>query len=251
MKYSCHVCNNFIWFWYDLIRTNPDWRCFQQNYRGVVFCAEIKVLGMDWKITVIFYGPKETPEVPELGQEVSEEATSLGARLPTCGPLGHPLDVRLTPKIHRNTKNPRKNPTSEVLLPQASVATKNQSGAPSGTLPEAKIITGGHLHHPGGRHDEEGVVHPWGWGYVPVAMCLISLSLSLVLDMERSWCTVSFATIVGSYGVSPPLSSCDELSFTFQVSLLSDRILLWIWEHLMYVLRWDICGDNGMFYWFT
>ena len=25
----------------------------------------------------------------------------------------------------------------------------------------------------------------------------------------------------------------------------------WIWEHLMYVLRWDICSDNGMFYWFT
>ena len=39
--------------------------------------------------------------------------------------------------------------------------------------------------------------------------------------------------------------------FTFEVSLLSNWILLWIWEHLMYVLRWDIRGDNGMFYWFT
>ena len=27
----------FTWFWYDLVRTSPDWRCFQQNYRGVVF----------------------------------------------------------------------------------------------------------------------------------------------------------------------------------------------------------------------
>ena len=32
-------------------------------------------------------------------------------------------------------------------------------------------ITRGHLHHPGGLHDEEGVVHPRGWGYVLVAMC--------------------------------------------------------------------------------
>ena len=31
---------------------------------------------MGWKFTVIFYGPKETPEAPELGQEVTEEATS-------------------------------------------------------------------------------------------------------------------------------------------------------------------------------
>jgi hypothetical protein len=46
MKYSCHVYNNFIWFGYDLNGTNLDWHCFQQNYLGVVFCAEIKVLGI-------------------------------------------------------------------------------------------------------------------------------------------------------------------------------------------------------------
>jgi len=39
MKYSCHVYNNVIWFWYDLIRTNPDWRCFQQNnYCALFLC---------------------------------------------------------------------------------------------------------------------------------------------------------------------------------------------------------------------
>ena len=65
---------------------------------------------------------------------------------------------------------------------------KNQSGACFGTLPEGEIITGGHLHHPGGHHDVEGVVHPRGWGLVPEAMCLISLSLYLsrVLEMARS-----------------------------------------------------------------
>ena len=45
---------------------------------------------------------------------------------------------------------------------QASVATKILSGARSGTLPEGEPITGGHLHHPGALHDEEGVVHPRG-----------------------------------------------------------------------------------------
>ena len=35
----------------------------------------------------------------------------------------------------------------------------------------------------------------------------------------------------------------------FEISLC--WIEYWIWEHLMYVLRWDICGDNGMFYCFT
>ena len=73
---------------------------------------------------------------------------------------------------------------SGVPPAQACVATKNLSGARSGTLPEGEPITGGHLHHPSALHDEEGVVHPRGRGYVPVAMCLISLSR--VLSMARS-----------------------------------------------------------------
>ena len=43
----------------------------------------------------------------------------------------------------------------------------------------------------------------------------LSLSLSRVLSMA------SFAIIVGSYDVSPPLLSCDELSFPLEV-ILSD-----------------------------
>ena len=143
-----------------------------------------------------------------------------------------------------------------VPPPQASVATKNQLGPCSGTLPEGGIITGGHLHHPRALHDEEGVVHPRGWGYVPVAMCLISLSLSHVLDLARSWCIASFAIIVGSYGVSPPLLSCNGLSFPFEV-ILSD----WVFKDLRTLdvcLAVFICGDNGiscatwcMFWWPT
>ena len=102
---------------------------------------------------LIFYGPKEIPEAPELGQEVIEEATSLGAHPPTrghplaYGPLGHPPDLFLMPKILINTKTPEKNPRLEVPPPQAFVAMK-KSGACSGTLPERETITGGHLHHP-------------------------------------------------------------------------------------------------------
>ena len=51
-------------------------------------------------------------------------------------------------------QNSRGEPRSEVPPLQASVAMKNQSGARSGTLPEGEIITGGHLHHPYGLHDE-------------------------------------------------------------------------------------------------
>ena len=85
---------------------------------------------------------------------------------------------------------------SGVPPPQASVATKNLSGAHSGTLPEGESIIGGHLHHPDALHDEEGVVHPRGRGYVPVAMCLISLSLSCSLSgtilMYRELCYYSW-----------------------------------------------------------
>ena len=118
------------------------------------------------------------------------------------------------------SKNPRGDPRSEVTPLQAFVATRNQSRPRPGTHPEGGIITGGHLHHPDCHHDEEGVVHPRGWGFVPVAMCLISLSLSLsrVLEMAWSWCIMGFVNIVGSYGVFPSLSCCDELSFPFEIS---------------------------------
>ena len=39
--------------------------------------------------------------------------------------------------------------------------------------------------------------------------------------------------------------------FLFEISLLSDWILLWIWEHLIYVLHMNTRGDNGVADWFT
>ena len=160
-------------------------------------------------------------------QGINEESARQGARPPpSWGPRGSP-DRLLFLYISIYPKTIGEQNSSGVPPPQASVATKNQSEPCSGALPEGGSLTGGHLHHPGAFHDEEGVVHPRGWGYVPVAMCLISLSLSHVLDLTRSWCIASFAIIVGSYDVFPPLLSCDEFSFPFEV-ILSD----WVFKDL-------------------
>ena len=73
---------------------------------------------------------------------------------------------------------------------------------------------------------------------------VFDLSLSRVLDLARSWCIASFAIIVGSYDVSPPLLSCDELSFPLEV-ILSD----WVFNDLRTLdvcLAVRICGDNGI-----
>ena len=196
MKYSCHVYNNFIWFWYDLDGTNPDWRCFQQNYCGVVFCVEIKVLQMQRNFLMIFWNKRGTRSfVGRPEGEGGEHKTSGHTRRPRCAQVGcaH-LEAHLcvipTLKNPINTQTIRNNPRSEVPSPQASIATKNQSRPRSSTLPEGEIIIGGHLHHPNGHHDEEGVVRPQGWGFVPVAMCLISLSLVFLrchdLDVSRA-----------------------------------------------------------------
>ena len=88
--------------------------------------------------------------------------TPLGhAPLPRGAPIAPPT-YPLHPYIPTYRKTSRTEDRSGVPLPQASVATKNLSGACSGTLPEGDPITGGHLHHPGAIHDEEGVLHPRG-----------------------------------------------------------------------------------------
>ena len=56
---------------------------------------------------------------------------------------------------------------------------------------------------------------------------------------------MSFAIIIGSYDVSPPLLSCGELIFPLEV-ILSD----WVFNDLRTLdvcLAMLICGDNGIF----
>ena len=107
--------------------------------------------------------------VKELGQESLGLPRSVGhmPTLPGHAPLPHgqpgtPPGVKPTPKIPINVESPKNKSRSGVPPPQASVATKNQSGPCSGTLPEGGSLIGVHLHHPGALHDEEGVVHPRG-----------------------------------------------------------------------------------------
>ena len=87
-----------------------------------------------------------------------------GRTLHPRGPLVAPLTYffRLYIYISIYPKTIREQNRSGVPPPQASVAPKNQSGPCSGTLPEGGSLTGGHLHHPGALHDEEGVAHPRG-----------------------------------------------------------------------------------------
>ena len=111
----------------------------------------------------------EQTQSRRLGVDV-REATSWprGSRArptPWACPHPHgPLVVPLTDFFHLYIpiypENIQEHNRSGVPPPQASVATKNQSGPCSGTLPEGGSLTGGHLHHPGALRDEEGVVHP-------------------------------------------------------------------------------------------
>ena len=51
---------------------------------------------------------------------------------------------------------------SGVPPPEASVATENQSRPVLTPCRRGQSFSGGHLHHPGALHDEEGVVLPRG-----------------------------------------------------------------------------------------
>ena len=57
---------------------------------------------------------------------------------------------------------PRTNNRSGVPPPEASVATESQSRPVPAPCRRGESFSGGHLHHPGALHDEEGVVLPRG-----------------------------------------------------------------------------------------
>ena len=94
--------------------------------------------------------------------ESTRKARDRGRALHPRGPLVAPLTYFFLLYIPIYHKNFGEQNRSGVPPPQASVATKNQLGPCSGTLPEGGSLTSGHLHHVGAIHDEEGVVHPRG-----------------------------------------------------------------------------------------
>ena len=98
-------------------------------------------------------------------RESTRKAWGRGARPPPLGTpstLVAPLTYFFLLYIPIYPKTIGEQNRSGVPPPQASVATKNQWGPCSGSLPEGGSLTNGHLHHPGAPHDEEGVVHPRG-----------------------------------------------------------------------------------------
>ena len=96
------------------------------------------------------------------GHEARGHAHAPGHALHPRGPVKAPPTDFFRLYIPIYPKNIEDNNRSGVPLPQASVATKNLSGARSGTLPDGEPLTSGHLHHPSALHDEDGVVHPRG-----------------------------------------------------------------------------------------
>ena len=86
----------------------------------------------------------------------------LGRALMACGDHVAPLRVIPMLKNPINPRNPRNKERLSALSPQLSVSMKNPSGAFQVPYRRGEIISGAHLHHLGGGHDEEGVVHPRG-----------------------------------------------------------------------------------------
>ena len=78
------------------------------------------------------------------------------------GPLVAPLTdfFRIYMSIYPKTIGEQNR--SGVTPPEASVATENQSRPVPAPCRRGKPLSGGHLHHPGALHDEEGIVHPRG-----------------------------------------------------------------------------------------
>ena len=190
------IIHFYIIFGTNLLTQSPVpvsvFSCFRVSQK-----RNIKRSPIDLKFNGAYFWTRRSPRSIGDGPEESRghhegggRALPPWARAPTSWlPRGPPdLFPTPTPLIYPQTS--RTEPRSGVPPPQASVATKNQSGPCSGTLPGGGSLTGGHLHHPDALHDEEGVVHPRGWGYVPVAMCLISLSLVFLiwhdLDVSRA-----------------------------------------------------------------
>ena len=101
-------------------------------------------------------------------REATRKARGRGARPPPWralhprGPLVAPLTYFFLLYIPIYPKNFGEQKRSGVPPPEASVATENQSTPVPAPCRRGEYLSGGHLHHPGTLHNEEGVVHPRG-----------------------------------------------------------------------------------------
>ena len=61
-----------------------------------------------------------------------------------------------------NIRKPQKITLDSPLRRRNSLYQQKTTGGIPVPCRRGESISGGHLHHPGGGHDEEGVIHPWG-----------------------------------------------------------------------------------------
>ena len=116
----------------------------------------------------VIFGTEAIQETWSRRQGSFEVATRQGGMpapwarpLPRGQPGGPPMYFFL-PYIPIYTKNFGEHNRSGVPPPEASVATENQSRPIPAPCQRGESLSGGHLHHPGALHDEEGVVIPRG-----------------------------------------------------------------------------------------
>ena len=117
----------------------------------------------------VIFGTEAIQETWSIHQAINEAATRQGgtptpwARPPPSWAPHCSTDV-LLPHIYISIYPPNieEQNRSGVPLPEASVATENQSRPVPAPCWRGESLFGGHLHHLVALHDEEGVVHPRG-----------------------------------------------------------------------------------------
>ena len=116
----------------------------------------------------VIFGRKATGWTWTPRQERREVLTRVGARPPPRArplPRGAPVAPLTCFFCLYNSIYPKTSGTnnrSRVPPPEASVATESQSRPVPAPCRRGQSFSGGHLHHPGALHDEEGVVLPQG-----------------------------------------------------------------------------------------
>ena len=138
--------------------------CLFQYFEETEYQTESK-----WNETfgIVIFSPNMIQETWTLLQEVSGEVTRVEGAPPRraplpCGPLRAPPTCSFLLYISIYPKNIREHHRSGVPPPEASVATETQSRPVPAPCRRGQSFSGGHLHHPGALHDEEGVVLPRG-----------------------------------------------------------------------------------------
>ena len=116
----------------------------------------------------VIFGTNVVRRTWSASQEAIEEATRVEGTPPyrarplSRGPLRHPPTYFFLQYIPIYPKHIEEQNRSGVPPPEASVATENQSRLVPAPCRRGESLSGGHLHHPGALHDEEGVVLLWG-----------------------------------------------------------------------------------------